>query len=104
MAYKVVLTEDAEQDLEQYIRYLLFVKQSEQAAKNLFQDFEETKRSLEMAAGSLKLCDNLRLRELGYRRINFLSHRYFLLYRLEDEKAMVDNIFHELQDYEKKMI
>ena len=31
---------------------------------------------LKHVAGSLKLCDNPRLRQLGYRRINFLSHHY----------------------------
>lgn len=51
----------------------------------------------------LKLCDNPKLRVLGYRRINFLSHRYFMLYRIENNIVYVDNIFHELQDYENKM-
>lgn len=34
---------------------------------------------------------------------NFLSHRYFMLYRIENDTVYVDNIFHELQDYENKM-
>ena len=104
MEYKVVITSDAEEDLDEFIRYLLFDKKSEQAASNLLNDFEVTKQNLSRVAGSLKLCDNPRLKELGYRRINFLSHRYFMLYRLEDNIAIVDNIFHELQDYENKMM
>lgn len=103
MAYEIVMTEDAEQDLDQFVRYLLLVKQSEQAAKNLLDDFEETKKSLEIVAGSLKLCENPRLSEPGYRRINFLSHRYFMMYRIDKNTVIVDNIFHELQDFEKKM-
>ncbi|GFO86310.1 type II toxin-antitoxin system RelE/ParE family toxin [Anaerostipes butyraticus] len=67
-------------------------------------DFGETIRSLENVAGSLKLCDNLRLKKLGYRRINFHSHRYFIMYRIVEDVVFVDNIFHELQDYEKRMI
>ncbi len=54
-------------------------------------------------AESLKLCDNERLLQLGYRRIKFLSHRYFMLYRIVDGVVFVDNIFHELQDYENRM-
>lgn len=84
MEYKVVVTADAEEDLNQYIRYLLMVKKS--------------------VAGSLKTCDNPRLKELGYRRINFLSHRHFMLYRIAEDIVFVDNIFHELQDCENKMI
>lgn len=104
MTYEVVLTKDAENDLDNFIQYLLFEKHSKQAAASVLQDFENTKRSLEKIASSLKLCDNLRLRKLGYRRINFERHRYFMLYRIEGERIIVDNIFHELQDFEGKMI
>lgn len=103
MDYKVVLMESAEEDLDRFIHYLLFEKQSEQAARNLLNDFEATTKSLANVAGSLKLCDNPKLKVLGYRRINFLSHRYFMLYRIEGNIVFVDSIFHELQDYENKM-
>ena len=104
MEYKVVITSDAEADLDGFLRYLLFEKKSDQAASNVLNDFEATKISLSKVAWSLKLCDNPRLRELGYRRMNFLSHRYFMLFRLEGNTAIVDNIFHELQDYENKIM
>ena len=103
MNYRVVIMEDAEEDLDRFVTYLLFEKKSEQAARNLLNDFEKTKISLSKVAGSLKLCDNPKLKELGYRRINFLSHRYFMLYRIEGNSVFVDNIFHELQDYENMM-
>lgn len=58
MEYKIVVTADAEEDLNRYLRYLLFEKNSEQAAKNVLDDFEATIQNLKSAAGSLKLCDN----------------------------------------------
>lgn len=103
MDYKIVVTADAQEDLEHFIEYLLFEKQSMQAAKNVLDDFEATKESLRHVAGSLKLCDNPRLNQLGYRRINFLNHRYFMMYRIVGEVVFIDNIFHDLQDYENKM-
>ena len=103
MDYKIVLSRGAEEDLDGFVAYLLFEKKSEQAARNLLNDFEATKTSLSNVAGSLKLCDNPKLRELGYYRINFLSHRYFMLYRIENDTVYVDNVFHELQDYENKL-
>ncbi len=102
MEYKVVITSDAEEDLDRFIRYLLFVKQNPQAATSVLNDFEEAKQNLSNIAGSMKLCDNPRLNALGYRRMPFQTHRYFMLYRIEDDLAIVDNIFHELQDYEQK--
>lgn len=43
MDYKIVLMSDAEEDLDRFITYLLFEKKSEQAARNLLNDFEATK-------------------------------------------------------------
>ena len=103
MNYKVVITSDAEEDLDRFVRYLLFVKQNPQAAANVLNDFEKTTQSLSHIAGSLQPCDNPNLNAHGYRKIHFQKHRYFLLYRIEDNLAIVDNIFHELQDYEKKI-
>lgn len=104
MDYKIIITTDAKEDLERFINYLLYEKKSKQAAKNVLDDFESTKQMLEKVAGSIKLCDNPKLKRQGYRRINFLSHRCFMLYRIEENIVIVDNIFHELQDYEGKMI
>lgn len=104
MDYKVIITEDAQEDMDRFVRYLLFEKRNEQAAGNLIDDFEETIAALVRTAGSLKMCENQHLKELGYRRISFMSHRYFMLYRVEEDTVFIDNIFHELQDYENKMI
>lgn len=103
MDYKVVITLDAAEDLERFVKYLMDEKKSMQAAENILNDFDATIESLKHVAGSLKLCDNPKLCELEYRRINFLNHRYFMLYRIVDNVVFVDNIFHELQDYENKM-
>lgn len=103
MDYKVVVTKDAEDDLERFIQYLMIEKNSIQAAENILNDYDATIECLKHVAGSLKLCDNPRLRQLEYHRINFLNHRYFMLYRIVDHMVFVDNIFHELQDYENKM-
>ena len=104
MDYRVVITSDAEEDLDSFIRYLLFEKQNPQAASNVLNDFEETKQRLSIHANSIKLCDNPRLNALGYRKIYFQTHRYFMLYRIKDDLAIVDNIFHELQDYENAIL
>ena len=103
MVYKVVITSDPEEDLERFVRYLLFVKKNPQAATNVLNDFEETKQSLSNIAGTLQLCANPHLNALGYRKIHFRTHRYFMLYRIEEDLAIVDDIFHELQDYENNI-
>lgn len=101
MHCKVVITEDAEADLDNFIHYLLFVKKSEQAAKNVLNDFEMTKTRLSMVAESLRDCENSKLK--GYKRINFMKHRYFIIYSVEGDQAVVYHVFHELQDCEKQL-
>lgn len=103
MNYKVVITEDAENDLNDFLYYLVYEKKSRQAARNLLDDFEKTKNDLAKCAASLSLCENKRLNEQGYRKIKFNSHKYFMLYRIDKNIVYVDNIFHELQDYESKL-
>lgn len=103
MDYRVVVTKNAEEDLDQFIKYLIFEKDSMEAAQNVLNDYDATIETLKIVAGSLKLCDNPRLRQLEYRRINFLNHKYFMMYRIADDVVFVDSIFHELQDYESKM-
>ena len=103
MDYRIVVTKDAIEDLDRFIKYLIFEKETMQSAQNVLNDYDATIESLKYVAGSLKLCDNPRLRQLGYRRINFLNHKYFMLYRIVDNIVFIDNIFHELQDYESKM-
>ncbi len=77
MGYEVVVTRDAEEDLERFVKYLIIEKESMQAAENVLNDYDATIESLKYVAGSLKLCNNPRLRQLEYRRINFLNHRYY---------------------------
>lgn len=103
MDYRIVVTKDAIEDLDRFIKYLIFEKETMQSAQNVLNDYDATIESLKYVAGSLKLCDNPRLRQLGYRRINFLNHKYFMLYRIVDNIVFIDNIFRELQDYESKM-
>lgn len=103
MDYKIVVTKDAEADLDRFIKYLIVEKESLQAALNVLNDYDATVETLKHVAGSLKLCDNPGLRKQEYRRINFLNHRYFMMYRVVDDMVFIDSIFHELQDYENKM-
>ena len=103
MEYKVVMTIDAENDFDRHIRYIVDQKKNLQAAGSVIEDFVETKAMLSKVAGSLQPCTNPRLSKLGYRRINYLHHDYFMLYRIVDNLTIVDNIFHFLEDYENKM-
>ena len=103
MIYEVIITIDAETDLDNILNYLLFDKRNSQAASDVLKDFEVIVNRLSYIAGSIALCSNEKLKKHGYRRIGLNHHRYFLLYRIEDNKVFIDKVFHELQDYENKI-
>ena len=42
MGYRVVVTAEAEKDLNGFVQYLLFAKKNMQAVKNVLNDFEDT--------------------------------------------------------------
>ena len=50
MDYKVVVTAEAEEDLNLFIQYLLFAKKNKQAAKNVLDDFEDTIKKVEVCS------------------------------------------------------
>lgn len=97
------VTEDAKKDLRKYSNYLLKIKKSKQAAKNVVEDFRNTRKTLQDVAGSLKEPENQKLKERKLKRINFKKHDYFLLYRIEGDNVFITNMFHNLEDYENKL-
>ena len=76
MDYKVFVTSRAELDIAECLYYLLYEKDSRQAAQSILADYEDTLERLKTVADSLKICDNPKLSLLGYRRINFTHHNY----------------------------
>lgn len=73
MDYKIVLMKDAEEDFDRFIAYLLFEKKSEQAARNLLNDFEATKISLSNCKSQYK---NVGLGQ--YKNVGFPTFLYCL--------------------------
>ena len=100
VSYNVIISPKALSQLDSYIDYIQFTLLNEQAAKSVWQDAIETSNKLKDVAGSLRLCNHPKLKELGYHPICFLKHKYIMLYRIEDNVAYVDAIYHQLQDYE----
>lgn len=99
MDYKIYVTDFAKEQLDSYISYIVDKLKNKQAAKAVMDDYCDTISALSICAGSLALLQDKDFRALGYRRINFFKHRYFLLYRIVKDLVIVEAIYHSLQDY-----
>ncbi len=102
--YKVIVSPNALSQLEEYIDYIQFTLINRQAANDVWNDAVETVNKLETVAGSLRKCDDPELKELGCRKIKFLKHNYVMIYRIEDNIAYVEAVYHQFQDYENVFI
>lgn len=99
-SFNVTISPKALSQLNSYIDYLQYTLLNDQAARNVWQDALDTRERLSKIAGSLNPCSHPMLEKYGYRQMNFLHHRYLMLYRIEGQTAYVDAIYHQLQDYE----
>jgi len=100
ISYKVIITPKALSQLDSYIAYVRYTLLNPQAAKSIWLDAMETQKQLKLSAGSLRLCENPVLSELGYHPISFIHHNYVMLYRIDGSTVYVEAIFHQQQDYE----
>ena len=101
--YKVYITVRAQADLKARVRYLRDVKQSYQAAQSILDDYIETRAVLAVLADAIAEPSDKKLKQRCLKRINFLHHNYFMLFKVEDNKVIIVRIFHGLEDYRKKL-
>jgi plasmid stabilization system protein ParE len=99
-SFDVVISPKALAQLDSYIDYIQHTLLNPQAAERVWRDALATRAQLSTVAGSLALCKNPALHDLGYRCIAFQSHRYAMLYRVVNTTAYVDAVYHMQQDYE----
>ena len=103
MAYKIFVTDNARDSVHAILDYLSTSKKNPQAAAAVLSDFRVTSSLLKTIAGSIRFCENPRLKEKGYKKIHFLRHKYFLVFHIIEENVFIDFVFHDLQDYESKI-
>ena len=104
MDYKVLITSRARESLSRYIHYTAVVLQNPQAARSIGIDARETKNRLSKIAEIISLCEHPLLSKFGYRKIHFRKHDFFMVYRVENNIVIVEEMFHDLQDFESVFI
>ena len=99
MDYKIVVTAEAEEDLNQFIQYLLFAKKNKQAAKNVLDDFEfkqilDTIASYVLVDDTGLFCDSYHTTELGNydHTVIFVMEPEIFPGWLKDRKASIKTI------------
>lgn len=101
MAYKIVITEHAIQDLSEIAEYIAVTLSNPSAAVSLLEDIEKSYDALAQMPYLYEQCRNARLRAMGYRKA--VIHKYIMVHRVDEKSQTVYilRFFHGTQDYEK---
>lgn len=99
MVYNVILTDFAENQLDNIVRYVAVDLCNDSAADAILLDVEEAISQLSFSADIYAPCTEPELKAHKYIRFHLRRHRYIMLYRIEGKDVFIDRIYHELQDY-----
>ncbi len=101
MAYKIIETSLALQDLDNILGYIAVSLASPKAASDFADRVEKCYSNLERTPLMYELCRDPHLRLMGYRKA-VLKH-YIMIYKIEEgsKTVAVMRFFHGRQDYEK---
>lgn len=103
MAYKLVITDRAEELLEQLVSHILFKFKNELAAKHLLDGIEQIYERLENNPYQFSDCRDPFLKSKEYKEAVVKDMDYILIFRIDGETVYVLGIFHQLENYKEKL-
>lgn len=103
MTYNVVVSEHANEQLDNILFYIVCKLGNRQAAKAVYNDVLKAYDDLEYMAGSIALCNDPYLAAKGYHKLILDHHNYILLFQILDNTVYVNGIFHMLENYSSKL-
>lgn len=101
MAYKILITEKAEQDLDGIIQYLVGKLCNPDAAIHLLDAVEQLYGRLSETPFMYALCSHSLLSDREYRKA--VLGGYLMLYRVEENTVFVERYFSDLEDYIQRL-
>ncbi|MBQ7146526.1 MAG: type II toxin-antitoxin system RelE/ParE family toxin [Lachnospiraceae bacterium] len=103
MAFNLIITEQAEEQLDRLVDYMLTSLQNPEAAYHLFERIEAVYVQLSENPLIFPTCKNSLLQSRGYREALLNPMRYRIVFRVEMETVYIVAFFHTLEDHISKM-
>ncbi|MDO4554919.1 MAG: type II toxin-antitoxin system RelE/ParE family toxin [Lachnospiraceae bacterium] len=103
MAYRLIITDRAEELLAQLVSHILFKFKNEPAAKYLLDGIEQLYDRLEDNPYQFADCRDFFLKRKGYKEAVVKDMDYILIFRIEGDVVYVLGIFHQLENYKEKI-
>lgn len=104
MAYKLIVTDHADELIDRLAGYLVDKLKNTDAAKHFLNELEDVYSHLEDNPFMFAESPDKNLAKRGYRIALFHSMSYRVVFRVDKQKVYIVGIYHDLEDYGNKVI
>lgn len=103
MAYKVVVSEHADELLDNLVYYLIYRLKNEQAAKHLLDCMDSIYDRLEVNPFQFPISRDFYLANKGYREAVVSNMDYVVIFAVREDVVNIVGFFHQLESYQNKL-
>ena len=103
MAYKINVTEHADELLNHLVYHLIYRLKNKQAAEHLLDFIEVIYDRLENNPFQFAECKDTYLAKKGYREAVVPQMNYIIIFDVSDNVVNIVGIFHQLENYQNKL-
>ena len=103
MDYKLVISEHADELLDNLVYYLLYRLKSEQAARHLLEGIDSIYDRLETNPFQFPLSRDVYLANKGYCEAVVPQMDYIVIFDVREDTVNVVGVFHQLENYQSKL-
>ena len=103
MGYKLVISEYADELLNNLIYYLIYRLKNKQAAEHLLNDIDSIYDRLETNPFQFPLSRDIYLSSKGYHEAVVPQMDYVVIFDIRVEVVNVVGVFHQLENYQSKL-
>ena len=104
MAYKLIVTDRADELIDNLTGYLLYRLNNTDAAIRFLNELGKVYNRLNENPFQFSECSDIYLSRKGYRDALLTGMNYRVVYRVEDDFVYIVGVFHVREDYGKKVI
>ena len=103
MVYNLIITERAEELLDNLVYHLIYRLKNPQAAGHLMDNISDVYDRLEENPYQFPDCRDAFLKSKGYREAVAGDMNYIVIFRIEDNDVYILGVFHGLENYKAKL-
>ena len=103
MAYRIIITDRADELIDSRVYYIINKLRNPQAARHLLDGIDEIYNRLEDNPFQFADSNDYFLRSRGYKEALIPEMNYKLIFRIDEKDVYVVGMFHDLENYASKV-